>query len=186
MVRLLRSSALAAAIALLLPLAPAPASAHHIEYGGVHWRRQYAVYPSIVYTVDHTRPAVWPVRASADTWNQNGNRLWVLYRSAAEGCPVGGQCAHVWEYNYPDGLTGITYMNWDRNLHFTAVSSNLNNWYYLTPDGHRQVACHELGHAIGLWHQAYGSGSCMQNPTNGEAPFPNQHDIDQVVALYSH
>jgi hypothetical protein len=48
-----------------------------------------------------------------------------------------------------------------------------------TFDDRRAVACHELGHTVGLRHTALQS-SCMKNPPNGSAPFLSTHDINHI------
>jgi len=44
------------------------------------------------------------------------------------------------------------------------------------------VACHEMGHGLGLNHYDQFTNSCMSNPNF--APGPDQHDIDQLNLQY--
>lgn len=42
------------------------------------------------------------------------------------------------------------------------------------------VACHELGHAVGLDHQTFGAGSCLASDSGA----PNAHDYAELEAIY--
>lgn len=150
--------------------------------GGVHWNRVNTA-TAQVYFIDHTS-VNWPVSASASTWNQT-NRLGVYWRSPSQGCPgsnVG--CVHVSEINNSTvdyiGLTSWT-VNGD---HFGTVSVKLNSAFAPDSTVKRSVACHELGHAIGLDHQNV-NDSCM-TAGNVFPKYPNGHDFDKVRAIYSH
>lgn len=189
------SSSLATMLAMG-PSAPAPAAAvsdaaaagpvtyptDHVINGGVHWNRVNTA-TAQVYFIDHTSVR-WPVSASAQTWNQT-NRLGVYWRSPSQGCPgsnVG--CVPVTEVSLPNAAWhGSTSLAWSGD-HFTQVSIKLNTAVTTTSSQKRSVACHELGHAIGLDHQRV-NDSCM---TDGAVYplYPNGHDFDKIKGLYDH
>lgn len=84
--------------------------------------------------------------------------------------------------------------------HITAGTVRLNDTYfstarYNTPSWRLFVMCQEVGHTFGLDHQdevfANGNlGSCMDYTDNPDGPpsnlHPNQHDYDQLAAIYAH
>jgi hypothetical protein len=88
------------------------------------------------------------------------------------------------------GIAGITI---DANGHIVKGYTKLNDSYfsaaYYNTDAWKQsVTCQELGHNIGLDHQDEdfeneSFESCMdyQDPPY---PYPNQHDYDQLEAIY--
>jgi hypothetical protein len=90
------------------------------------------------------------------------------------------------------GIAGITI---DANGHIVKGYTKLNDSYfswtdYNTDAWKQSVTCQELGHNIGLDHQDenFNNGSlfsCMdyQDPPY---PYPNQHDYDQLEAIYDH
>jgi len=70
-----------------------------------------------------------------------------------------------------------------------------NSWFWLydtaydTQAGRRKIACHELGHTLGLrhWDQYHtGTGSCMYNPpVDATVEGLNTHDRDHINGYYS-
>lgn len=84
--------------------------------------------------------------------------------------------------------------------HITQAVVKFNDTYfsqatYNFPDWKRMVVCHEVGHAFGLAHQDENQlnanrGSCMDRTGNPRGPpnneHPNQHDYDELEAIYSH
>lgn len=58
--------------------------------------------------------------------------------------------------------------------------------YYDTAFQRRAVACHEMGHTVGLRHRAPAPYSCMYTYANqGTSSILDQHDIDHINARYS-
>lgn len=81
--------------------------------------------------------------------------------------------------------------------HITKGVVKLNDTYfdtaqYNTPEWRNMVTCQEVGHTLGLDHQDEGFdnpnlGTCMDytnDPSTNQ--HPNQHDYDQLEAIYSH
>lgn len=168
-----------AAFGICFGLQTPKAGASH--YLGYHWNRVNTAIAQVYY-VDHTGPA-WPVNSSVVQWNAT-NRLGVYCRTPSQGCPgsnVG--CVHVWEVNTPDPYYGTTSYSGSGG-HFTFAAVYLNNYYYLDGVGHRHTACQEVGHAFGLSHQ-YAPDSCM-NDSVLNTQYPNNHDYDQIRAIYNH
>ena len=67
------------------------------------------------------------------------------------------------------------------------VPRQLNDAY--TADGYeRAVACHELGHALGLDHRGSSDASCMAAQISNAATQarPDGHDYGQLETLYGH
>jgi hypothetical protein len=65
--------------------------------------------------------------------------------------------------------------------------SYLGSGYSTTNKQH--VICQEVGHTFGLGHQDESGAdlnTCMDYANNLDNPSPNQHDYDQLVAIYSH
>lgn len=64
-----------------------------------------------------------------------------------------------------------------------------NATYYDTQTNRRKIACHELGHTVGLrhWNDYHtGTGSCMYNsPLTASTTGLSQHDRDHINAYYS-
>ena len=91
--------------------------------------------------------------------------------------------------NYGEtGWLGITVFT-VRDRHIKAAVVGLNDFYFDnpefgldTPRARNSVACHELGHAIGLAHR--GGNSCM---TVRRFPDdPDRHDYKELERIYEH
>lgn len=94
------------------------------------------------------------------------------------------------------GWLGIAQI-WASGSHITQAITKVNDTYfdtptYNTPAWRQLVMCQELAHDFGLNHQdenfSNGNlGSCMDytnNPVGNE--HPNDHDRDQIAAIYAH
>jgi hypothetical protein len=80
-----------------------------------------------------------------------------------------------------------------RSCRGQRVRYNVYYWWYSsdfdTQTNRRKIACHELGHTVGLrhWNQYHtGTGSCMYNSAvNASVEGLAQHDRDHINAYYS-
>jgi len=97
------------------------------------------------------------------------------------------------------GWLGIAQI-WVSGSHITQGTVKVNDTYFNTPQydtpGWRNlVMCQEVGHTFGLDHQDEtfdnrNLGTCMDYTSNPYGPpdneHPNQHDYDELIAIYSH
>ncbi|MBI3685151.1 hypothetical protein HY250_01985 [Candidatus Azambacteria bacterium] len=95
-----------------------------------------------------------------------------------------------------NGWLGVASI-WVNGNHITQGTVKLNDTYfntsyYNTPAWRQMVVCQEVGHTFGLDHQDtnfYNAnlGTCMDytsDPSTNQ--HPNQHDYDQLAAIYTH
>ena len=95
-----------------------------------------------------------------------------------------------------NGWLGIAQI-WISGTHIVQGTVKLNDTYFLTPTYNTTawrnlVMCQEVGHTFGLNHQDENFdnpnlGTCMDytnNPSTNQ--YPNQHDYDQLVTIYTH
>ncbi len=99
-----------------------------------------------------------------------------------------------------NGWLGVAQIWITGGTHIAQGTVKLNDSYfktatYNTPAWRQFVICQEIGHTFGLDHQdeAFDNGnlgSCMDYTSNPSGPLsnekPNQHDYDQLVAIYGH
>lgn len=96
-----------------------------------------------------------------------------------------------------NGWLGVASISITGGTHITKGTVKLNDSYFDTPQYNTAawrnlVSCQEVGHTLGLDHQDENFdnpnlGTCMDytsNPSTNQ--HPNQHDYDQLVAIYSH
>jgi hypothetical protein len=114
----------------------------------------------------------WSTPTSADANNTEGNfgsTSWWAYGACAANASYGGTDPHRWcapqvityNLNHPS--------NWDTSNGAT---------------GREAVACHEIGHTLGLRHMAPGSGSCMISAQNTIREPSHPHDWAMLSAEY--
>jgi hypothetical protein len=101
-----------------------------------------------------------------------------------------------------NGWLGVAQI-WVSGSHITQGTVKMNDSYFNTatynsPAWRQMVMCQEVGHTFGLDHQDENFnntnlGTCMdytddpaRNDGNGNNLYPNQHDYDELVTIYSH
>jgi hypothetical protein len=91
-----------------------------------------------------------------------------------------------------NGWLGLASINLDSQGHITRGTAKMNDSYssyFASQDERRHVMCQEVGHLFGLGHTSEDGSSqktCMDYSTDPQSTGPNQHDYDQLAAIYSH
>ncbi|MER8039064.1 matrixin family metalloprotease [Streptomyces hydrogenans] len=134
-----------------------------------------------VYFLDHTSDS-WPVSDAQVDWYQSPG-IDAYYRWYTAGCPSGRHCVHTYSGSYGTDWYGQTsYTTSGGYFVDGSVVVRLND--QITPNTYaarRSVACHEMGHALGLDHNG-STNSCMSVP---EFPqHPSSQDYSVLNLLY--
>ena len=149
----------------------------------VHWTNSGFAHPSIIF--DDMTSVAWPVAASTYEWN-TAQGIDSYYHQNSCGTP-GTHCVTLVDANYGNtGWAGLTTLTPDSNHNIVSASIQLNDSGYYNAYGYRQVACHEMGHALGLGHNVVVT-SCLNknNQNSSSAEFPNGDDFSLLQAIYS-
>ena len=91
-----------------------------------------------------------------------------------------------------NGWLGLASINIDSNGHIVQGTAKMNDSYssYWDIPGEKQhVVCQEIGHLFGLGHTSENGESqqtCMDYSTDPDSLWPNDHDLDQLAAIYNH
>ncbi len=131
-----------------------------------------------VYFLDHSGDS-WPVTDARVDWYQAPG-IDAYYRWHTAGCPGGGRhCVHVYSGNYGTAWYGLTEASTSGGYFVDgSVTVKLND--QVTPNTYaarRSVACHEMGHALGLDHNG-STNSCLSVPE-----FPQHPSSDDFAVL---
>ena len=183
--------------ALVVMLFATAAGASH-SWGGYHWGRK--ANPFTLRLGDNVSTA-WDsyLRTTSTDWTKST----VLDTTVVAGVTTPRTCkpalgrVEVCSDRYgANGWLGIAQV-WVSGGHITQGTVKMNDTYfntakYNTVAWRNLVMCQEVGHTFGLAHQDENFnntplGSCMDyssDPTLNQ--HPNQHDYDQLVAMYSH
>lgn len=174
-----------------------PADATH-SWGGYHWAR--TANPFTLKLGDNVNSTWDPhlVTTSAD-WTKAGVLETTIVRGASSPrrCGASRGTVQVCNTTYGNnGWLGIAQV-WVSGGHITQGTVKLNDTYFNTATYNSAawrnlVMCQEVGHTLGLDHQdeAFGNpnlDTCMDYTSNPESnQHPNNHDYDQLVAIYTH
>ena len=188
-------------VGILGAAVPSLAVADH-SWGGYHWARTTA---SFTLLVGDNVSSTWdPYLAEAATdWSQSTvlDLQIVAGGTRPKPCKATSGRIEACSASYGNnGWLGIAQIWITGGEHITKALTKVNDFYfnqpsYNTPAWRRLVMCQEIAHDFGLDHQDENFsnsnlGSCMDYTSDPDGPpsneHPNQHDFDQLVAIYSH
>ncbi|WP_412542952.1 hypothetical protein R8Z50_10860 [Longispora sp. K20-0274] len=187
-----------AAAAAVVGFTATPAQADH-AWGNYHWSRggeaQLTIYSSV--TSD------WA--GALSTANSDWNKSAYLQNAVVAGgtstttrkrCAMPANAIRVCNYAYGNnGWAGLASIDTDSGgTHINQASAKMNDTYEAGRGAaERQgVMCQEVGHDFGLGHQDENMdnanlGTCMDYTRDWSTnQHPNQHDYDQLAAIYGH
>jgi hypothetical protein len=189
-----------AVAAVLVAVAGLPAQANH-SWGGYHWAR--TANPFTLKVGDNVGSA-WDAYLNEAISDWSASSVLDLTKVAggtrAKNCRPNSGRIEVCNARYGNtGWLGVAQI-WLSGGHISQAITKLNDTYfdtpqYNTPAWRRLVMCQEIAHDFGLDHQDenFGNpnlGSCMDYTNDPDGPpsneHPNQHDFDQLIAIYSH
>ena len=185
------------AVAIVIP----SAQAGH-AWGGYHWARTSMTTPLTLDVGDNMTTSGWKdiLTASNADWNASAvleNRI--VAGRAGKNCKAVAGTVQVCNGTYgQNGWLGLAQI-WLSGGHITQGVAKMNDTYFAMTrynlySERRHVLCQEVGHTFGLGHTSEDGTSqdtCMdyyKNLTDQETTStrPNQHDFDQLAAIYNH
>jgi len=193
----LRRVAVAAALVLTVAL-PGVATANH-SWGGYHWAR--TANPFTLALGDNV-DSNWDsyLGTTSTDWSKSSvlDTAIVAGGTRPKGCKATTGRVEVCNSRYGNtGWLGVAGISITGGTHITKGYVKVNDFYfdtatYNTPAWRNLVMCQEVGHTLGLDHQDENFdnpnlGTCMDytsSPSTNQ--HPNQHDYDQLGAIYSH
>lgn|SRR3989344_112702 len=168
------------------------------SWGGYHWAR--TINPFILKIGDNVSLSWKPYLATTSTdWSLSEVLDTVIVPGATKGncLPTKGRVEVCSKKYGNNGWLGIAQVWVNSTGHIAQGIVKMNDTYfttatYNTPAWKNLVMCQEVGHTLGLDHQDENFtnpnfGTCMDytnNPLTNQ--HPNQHDYDQLVAMYTH
>jgi hypothetical protein len=178
-------------------VAAAPAAAGH-RWNGYHWAR--TANPFALKLGDN-------VTAAWDTYLMNASNTWsratvldttvVAGQARSKTCrPTSGR-VEVCNGAYGNtGWLGVATIWLTSGSHITQGTVKVNDTYfnlaaYSSPEERDHTMCQEVGHTLGLGHTSEDGSdqnTCMDYSPEPESNnrTPNQHDYDELAAIYSH
>jgi hypothetical protein len=136
--------------------------------------------PATVSVVDATGSWAWhaAIADAIDNWNRAG----VISMSLSTGpCELAYRRITFCLGNLPGMTAGTTISPPQPGpLEFVQITSRpWQSWLRM-----RKIACHELGHAIGLGHDVPPTSSCMAPVLNWAGVSPSQEDYALLATMY--
>ncbi|MEK7148651.1 MAG: hypothetical protein AAB770_01910 [Patescibacteria group bacterium] len=193
--------------AIIVGLGSASVALASHSWGGYHWGRTTTPF---ALTLGDNVTSTWDsyLATTSNAWSQSnvldttvvvGTAL--RHKATKKDCsPVAGTvqvCNKAYGNNGWLGLAQI----WTSGSHITQGVAKMNDTYFNTakynnPNEKLHVMCQEVGHTFGLGHTSEDGSSqntCMDyfsntgaNATSTLSTLPNQHDYDQLAAIYAH
>lgn len=163
---------------LFLPASPAQATS-------LHWKRE--AHPLVITIYDQTNDSLWSaaIQKLTKEWNAGITGIQFVASLDPADCDTGHGAFTVVvcvKENRSEDHVGEAALYSD-GAHLTQVTI----WMDPRPDPARNhLACHELGHALGVQHREASSKSCMIDGYQKRYEHPDQRDFDGVILTYSH
>ena len=190
----MRKLLLAVLVLMLASAATASTALANHAWSNYHWAR--TANPFTLKVGDNVN-STWDGhldQAIAD-WARSSVLDLTEVQGAARGkCrPTSGRievCNGAYGFN---GWLGIAQI-WLSGGHIVQATTRVNDSYFNTatynhPTKRQHVMCQEVGHDFGLGHQDESGAdlnTCMDYSNALDNPSPNQHDYEQLEAIYSH
>lgn len=188
-------------MAAALTVAPAAQATH--SWNGYHWAR--TANPFALKVGDNVDASWDSYLATAESdWSQSS----VMDLVPSAGTTTGRKCqanlgtVQVCNAAYGNnGWLGLASISVTGGTHITQGTAKMNDSYfssatYNNPNERLHVMCQEVGHTFGLGHTSEDGSSqntCMDYFSNTGAnagstvsTHPNQHDYDELAAIYAH
>ena len=193
----------AASIGLAFAAVSTVALATH-SWNGYHWARST---PQFTLKLgNNLTTADWRAHLAqtSSDWNSGNSAVLtaIVRGSTSKRCSMVAGTTQVCNGTYGNnGWLGLASINVTGGVHITQGSAKMNDTYfnsatYNNPNEREHVMCQEVAHTFGLDHQSTNGSSqnsCMDYFSNTGAnagstlsTTPNQHDFDELNALYAH